>query len=200
MEVKWNYIYMGQSDNNVDSSAPQVLTGDTLVPDHDFIEAICTTSGSKIKKMEFCQIVEKPEVLQRSKAALSKYSEPVKLLNVLLIGWDSTSHAQFERRMENTLSFMEETFEFTNWRATHQKKDDKDFFIYELDGHNAVGDGTTINLSGLLTGMLVTLRIFLINIGKPHTDHPEARIGKDAKHVDDWPWLFRSAENNGYPG
>jgi hypothetical protein len=153
--ITWNYIYMGQNDTSLDFSERSLLDykeGNLVVdvPNHDFVEATCTTIGRKPTTLYLSQITERPEVTERSKKFL--LSQDDKPMNVILIGWDSASHAQFERRLKKTLSFMIDKLEFTNWRASLQKNEHKRHFVYELDGYNAVGDGTTINLAAMLTG------------------------------------------------
>jgi hypothetical protein len=36
-------------------------------------------------------------------------------------------------------------------------------------------------------------------LGKPPKDYPESRVGRaNSTYIDNWPWIFKSMENNGY--
>jgi hypothetical protein len=139
-------------------------------PKHDFVEATCTTTSRKTTTLYHSQITERQEAIERSKKALSQYPSYLddKPMNIILIGWDSASHAQFERRMIKTLSFMTEKLEFANWRGVNRQSELKRHFVYELDGYSTVGDGTTINLAGMLTGTVNLCRILILNRKTSH--------------------------------
>jgi len=83
------------------------------------------------------------------------------------------SHASYYRNLPKTLEFLRTQFNKTGT-------------VFELNGYNIVGDGTTQNLGGLLAGA-------------PEQDFPESRARiKGSNFVDNWPWIWRSASDKGY--
>src|SRR5689334_23083646 len=95
-----------------------------------------------------------------------------------MLGFDSTSHANFIRRLPLTLKWMEDNLQFYNHRQS-QENELKQSVAFEMNGFTIVGDGTTVQLTGMLTG-------------KRPSDHYEGRSGHpDAKRIDDWPWIFK---------
>lgn len=89
-----------------------------------------TTGESGEKIIEYhAQAVPKVEVLQRKRSGKGLNA------NVLLLGFDSTSAAQMQRALPNVHKFL---------------KDDLDSFMFS--GYSIVGDGTTPQLTAMLTG------------------------------------------------
>ncbi|EDO44909.1 predicted protein, partial [Nematostella vectensis] len=89
--------------------------------------------------------------------------------NVVMIMFDSTSAANFLRKMPRTLEYLQEL-------PT----------VFLKGGHTIVGDGTTAQLCAMLTGI-------------DERYQPEARRRMPgAKHVDDWRWIFRDYAERGY--
>lgn len=83
--------------------------------------------------------------------------------------FDSTSAAHFHRKMLKSVEFL--------------KKDLKTIFF---KGEGIVGDGTTAQLTAMLTGIA-------------EEKQPEARRGKPgAKSVDNWRWIYRDFKDHGY--
>ena len=82
-------------------------------------------------------------------------------LNVLVLGIDSLSYANTFRKLPKLVDFL--------------KTNNALFFT----GHTIVGDGTTPQLTAMLTGRRVE-------------DQYEARTGKrGAKPIDRWTWIFK---------
>jgi len=110
------------------------------------------------------------ENLVKKQKALIKKKRPISIIG---IGFDSMSHANYIRSIPQTLEFLSSSLNKTG-------------NLFSLNGYNIVGDGTTQNLAGILTG-----------IGE--TDLPEARKGvPNARMVDNWPWLWKNASAAGY--
>ena len=135
----------------------------TKAVDFDFAQVNIQLANGALRKEFHAQAFPKPHVLQR----------PIKSqglgLNVIMIMFDSTSKAQFQRKMPKTRHFLE------NGLSTV-------FF----EGEGIVGDGTTAQLTAMLTGT-------------PEEDQPEARRGRPgAKPVDEWEWIFSEYSNHGY--
>ena len=90
-------------------------------------------------------------------------------LNVMAIMLDSYSHSNAKRKLKNYYSELE-----------------KDENAILFNGHTVVGDGTTAQIAGQLTGM-------------DELDLPEARKGKPgADTVDKYRWIFKDAKKAGY--
>ncbi|XP_028403231.1 uncharacterized protein LOC114525964 [Dendronephthya gigantea] len=123
-----------------------------------------TTGESGKKVIEYhAQAVPKAEVLKRKRKGKGLNA------NVLLLGFDSTSSAQMQRALPNVYKFL---------------KDDLNSFMFR--GYSIVGDGTTPQLTAMLTG-------------QTEAELPEARRGfPNSTTVDSWPWIFRDFRNHGY--
>ncbi|EDO48202.1 predicted protein, partial [Nematostella vectensis] len=90
-------------------------------------------------------------------------------VNILMIMFDSTSAANFHRKMPNTTNLLKNTLD-----------------TVFLRGQTIVGDGTTAQLSAILTGIA-------------EKNQPEARKGrKKATTVDKWRWIFKDFKDRGY--
>lgn len=90
-------------------------------------------------------------------------------LNVLMLMFDSTSAAQFQRKMRRSLDYLSNEVESIFFK-----------------GEGIVGDGTTAQLSAMLTGIA-------------EENQAEARRGKlGATTVDDWNWIFKDYKKHGY--
>ena len=87
----------------------------------------------------------------------------------MMIMFDSTSEAQFRRKMPKTRHFLE-----------------KELKTVFFEGEGIVGDGTTAQLSAMLTGIA-------------EENQPEARRGRPgAESVDKWRWIFSEYSRHGY--
>ena len=110
-------------------------------------------------------VIPKEAVIQRAQMAKSGKDR----YDIALVMIDSQSASNVKRRIKRVYDYL---------------ADDKDSFIFE--GHSIVGDGTTAQLSALLTGAF-------------EWDFPESRRGfQGGKPIDDWPFLFKDFANQGY--
>ena len=83
-------------------------------------------------------------------------------LNILIIGVDSLSHAGAKRKLPKIYEFL---------------KKDLDSYIFE--GHTVTGDGTTQQLTPMLTG-------------RKFSEQYEGRAGfQGARTLDDWTWIYK---------
>ena len=78
------------------------------------------------------EVIPKVEVLQR------KRSGKALNVNVLLVGFDSTSSAQMQRALPKMYKFLKD-----------------DLHSYVFNGYSIVGDGTTPQLTAMLTGLFI---------------------------------------------
>ena len=116
----------------------------------------------------FARVVPQLDVIERAQKIRQQFKQQLDL-NVLMIGFDSVSRANFLRKMPNSLAFLRKEMES---------------FFYQ--GYSIIGDATTPALTALLTGNHVT-------------ELPEGRRGWDnSRPIDDWPWIMKKYENSGY--
>ena len=93
------------------------------------IEAVLP-SGEKIVEYH-AEVIPKINVLQRKRSGKGLN------VNILLVGFDSTSAAQMQRALPKVYKFLED-----------------DLGSYVFNGYSIVGDGTTPQLTSMLTGLL----------------------------------------------
>jgi hypothetical protein len=94
------------------------------------------SSGEKIVEYH-AEVVPKVEALQRKRSGKGLN------VNVLLVGFDSTSSAQMQRALPKVYKFLKD-----------------DLCSYVFDGYSIVGDGTTPQLTAMLTGLFTCGRLF----------------------------------------
>ena len=120
------------------------------------IEVSFRLKNDKTKKDFFLQIAKES---RRYVNGSSK--KPGIPLNILVLGIDSLSYGNTIRKLPNVVEFL--------------KQNNALFF----SGHTVVGDGTTPQLTAMLTGKHVE-------------EQYEARTGKPgAKPLDGWTWIFK---------
>ena len=111
-------------------------------------------------------VMEKAEVQQRSPTQ----QHP---LNIMLLMFDGTSSAHFQRMLPKTYAFLKEDLKSHIFKA-----------------YSVVGESTTPAMTALLTGHYI----------KENLDtYGESRRGKPgAKSVDDWPFIFKGMKEHGF--
>lgn len=131
--------------------------------DYDFIRVDVKTSSGETKSDVHMRVFPKKEVLEREQ-------KPGGIpLNVAFIMFDSTSHANFKRKLPKTLEYLT-----------------KNLNTVFLQGETIVGDGTTAQLCGMFTGI-------------DENKQPEARRRMSGSQpVDRWRWIFRNYKDKGY--
>jgi len=129
----------------------------------DFVRVdVVTTTGRKWSDVHM-QVSPKEEVSSRP---VTPSGIP---LDIALIMYDSTSAANFKRKMPNTLEYLT-----------------KDLNSILLEGETIVGDGTTAQLCAMLTGIA-------------EKKQPEARRSENSSDtVDKWRWIFKDFKQKGY--
>jgi len=134
----------------------------------DFVRLSYETKDSDEEIIHhMAHVSPKKEVLERSQKALA--NNPSNLpLNVLIFGFDSTSHAMFNRKLPKTTEYL------------HSKLD-----AYFFNGYTVVGDGTTPILTALLTGKFVS----------ELAGSKEERLEEDLNR---WPWIMKEYAKHGY--
>ena len=134
---------------------------------HDFIQANAEFFNG-VKQTDFhAQVVPKSHVLRR--VSQQRAGIP---LNIVILGLDQTSHATFQRLVRSSYKFLQDELQ-----------------AFMFNGFSLVGEGTTPQLTALLTGRSLEENC------KIH----EARTGfKGAGTVDPWPFIFRTLKEYGY--
>lgn len=123
----------------------------------------------EIRNQFIARVTAKEKVLQRSKEFLKK--NPAGLpLNILIFGFDSTSHAMFQRKLPRTFSYLQDKLN-----------------AYIFKGYSVVGDGTTPILTALLTGKFVR-----------ELQKSEQRGRRIKNNLNSWPWIMKEYEKHGY--
>lgn len=121
----------------------------------------------------FARAVPQQDVIENSKLIREKLNgqgENEGLdLNVLLLGIDSVSAANFRRKMPKTINYLKTALK-----------------TYFMSGQTVVGDATTPALTAILTGLY-------------ETEPPEGRQGyRNAAPIDNWPWIMKLYKERGY--
>ena len=112
-----------------------VSQSDQKIPS-DFVKVSYKLRNGSRRVELFAQIVEKQEVLKR------KSKNTKQRPNVILMGFDSTSNANFKRKLGRSFRYL---------------VDKLDGFIF--NGYTIIGDGTTPALTAILTGNLLSAMV-----------------------------------------
>jgi hypothetical protein len=148
------------------------------VPTTNLLQKELKNFHAKIYETKQLQNATK-SALQEIEASRNPAKEPP--LNILFIGllsiqfsltrigMDSTSHASFYRQLPKTVSYLSKSFTFMNdanetlsymrrefeeHNSFPKQKPTGKTQIFEMNGYTIVGDGTTAQLTGILTGSL----------------------------------------------
>ena len=115
-------------------------------------------------------VIEKPEVLNRKQDIKNPESAP---LDIMMIMFDGTSRAHFERMLPESWRYIQEEAGFSVFK-----------------GHSIVGVSTTPNVVAMLTGN--TDEELCLNV-------QEARRGKsNSSTVDSWPFIWKDLKKRGF--
>ena len=149
--IKRNGDFGVSLGNSVPVQPNAVITDDFL--EVDFL----LKNGTHVKEF-FLQVVPRDDLLKRQ--ATNK--GPGLPLNILIICIDSLSHASARRKLPKIYDFLQH---------------EVDAFIF--NGHTVVGDGTTEQMTALLTGL-------------KFSEQYEGRAGfKNARPLDEWTWIYK---------
>ena len=139
------------------TSVPIPSMDDTEKITDEFIEVeYLLKSGKRVKEI-FLQPVPHEHLLSRT--AQRKPGIP---LNILIIGIDSLSHANARRTLSNAYKYL---------------KDELGSILF--NGHSIVGDGTTEQLTAMLTGL-----------GELE-QYESRRHHSNPRPVDGWAWIYK---------
>ena len=164
-----------ENDNKVVYSEKIMLVKDDMVPGNrslklrhklmeDFVKLTIEKEGKQHTEYH-ATVVAKTNVIERARAVKAHIFRH----NVAFLMIDSQSASNVKRRLRRVYDHLSR---------------DEDTFIFE--GHSIVGDGTTAQLSAILTGAF-------------EWDFPESRRGfAGGQPVDDWPFIFKNFTQKGY--
>ena len=163
-DTEFHYVYQG---NPFDVSAGQTQISRPI--NSDYFRLKYKLKGQS-DDLTYFFARAKPQPVLKERATKLKLESPRELdLNVYMIGFDSTSRANFLRKMPNSLAFL---------------RNELSTFFFE--GFSVIGDATTPALTALLTGRFVA-------------DLPEGRRGwSNSREVDEWPWIMKEYEKHGF--
>ncbi len=135
---------------------PEVRIKPNIPISDEMIQVSFRLKNGRVKKDFLLQIAT-----QNRKYVTEPTKKPGIPLNILVLGIDSLSYANTIRKLPKVVEFL--------------KKNDALFFT----GHTIVGDGTTPQLTAMLTGKYIK-------------EQYEARTGEPrAEPVDGWTWIFK---------
>ncbi|XP_028399834.1 uncharacterized protein LOC114523171 [Dendronephthya gigantea] len=130
----------------------------------EFIEVECRVRNGRFLRELWLQPVPHEHLLK------SKGNKvPGLPLNILIVGIDSLSHAHTQRKLPKFYKYL---------------KNELGAIIF--NGHSIVGDGTTEQLTAMLTGL-----------GELE-QYESRRHHRNPRPVDGWTWIYRELKNNGY--
>ena len=116
----------------------------------------------------YARVSPKLNIVERQTKIAKEFQEKGLPLNVLVIGFDSVSRANFVRKLPRVKSFLE-----------------TELNTYFMKGMSIVGDATTPILTAMFTG-------------KDETSLPEGRTSFGGSPIDNWPWIMKYYERQGY--
>ena len=122
----------------------------------EFIEIECRVRNGRILREFWLQPVPHKHLLEHK----AKQS-PGLPLNIIIVGVDSLSHANAQRKLPKLYDYM------------------KELGALIFHGHSIVGDGTTEQLTAMLTGL-----------GELE-QYESRRHHRNPRPVDGWTWIFR---------
>ena len=110
----------------------------------------------------FCQPVRHEHLVKQN-----QQKKPGLPLNVLIVGVDSLSHANSQRKLPRVYDLLK-----------------KEFGSFIFNGHSIVGDGTTEQLAAMLTGL------------GEFEQYESRRHHKNPRPVDGWAWIYKQLKGN----
>ncbi|XP_032226252.2 uncharacterized protein LOC116609570 [Nematostella vectensis] len=133
---------------------------------HDFIQVTAEFTNGATQVDYHCHVTPKPEVsnINRGFRGIP--------LNIIILGLDRNSAGTFQRLLPDAYEVLK-----------------KELNAHMFEGFSLLGEGTTPQLTGLLTGKTV----------ESNCAKHEARRGVDgAQTVDEWPFIFKTLKDKGY--
>lgn len=166
------YVHYANQGNPFNASAEEFQPSNAITKSDFFVLKYKLSRGKEVTNY-LARAVPQQDVIDESYRMRQKLRQQGKneglRLNVVMIGFDSVSAANFRRKMPKSINFL--------------KRSLKTFFI---SGQTIVGDGTTPALTAMLTGLY-------------ESETPEGRQGYDnSAPIDKWPWIMNLYKEHGY--
>ena len=166
------YVHFANQGNPFNASAEEFQPSNVITKSDFFVLKYKLSSGKEVTNY-LARAVPQKDVIDESSRMRQKLGKPGKNeglgLNVVMLGFDSVSAANFRRKMPKSINFL--------------KRSLKTYFI---SGQTIVGDGTTPALTAMLTGLY-------------EQETPEGRQGYDnSAPIDKWPWIMNLYKERGY--
>ena len=135
-------------------------------PHHDFIRVTAEFTNGMTQTDYHACVFPKTEVINRP---TKNTGIP---LDIVIMAFDGTSTGSFQRLLPKTFKYLNEGLKA---------------FIFE--GFSLLGEGTTPQLTGLLTGKTLEENCKI---------HEGRRGYADSGSIDEWPFIFKALEDHGY--
>lgn len=166
------YVHYANQGNPFNASAEKFQPSNVINKSDFFILKYKLTSGKEVTNY-LARAVPQQDVIDESirvRQTIKQQRKNAGLgLNVVMLGFDSVSAANFRRKMPKSINFL--------------KRSLKTYFI---SGQTIIGDATTPALTAMLTGL-------------SETEAPEGRQGYDnSASIDKWPWIMKQYKEHGY--
>ena len=164
--------YANQGNPFNAASADEFQPSSVINASDFFILKYKLTSGNEVTNY-LSRVVPRQNAIDESSRIRQEFKRQGKNeglgLNVVMLGFDSVSAANFRRKMPKSLAFLKTSLK-----------------TYFMSGQTVVGDATTPALTAMLTGLY-------------ETEPPEGRQGYDnSAPIDKWPWLMKLYKEHGY--
>ena len=166
------YVHYANQGNPFNASAEEFQPSNVISKSDFFVLKYKLTSGKEVTNY-LARAVPQQDVIDESTRVREKLKQQGKNeglgLNVVMLGFDSVSAANFRRKMPKSINFLKRSLE-----------------TYFISGQTIVGDGTTPALTAMLTGL-------------HETEAPEGRQGyENSAPIDKWPWIMNLYKEHGY--
>lgn len=166
------YVHYANQGNPFNASAEEFQPSNVINKSDFFVLKYKLSSGKEVTNY-LARAVPQQDVIDESSRMRQKLRQQGKNkglgLNVVMLGFDSVSAANFRRKMPKSINFL--------------KRSLKTYFI---SGQTIVGDATTPALTAMLTGLY-------------EKETPEGRQGYDnSAPIDKWPWIMNLYKEHGY--
>ena len=166
------YVHYANQGNPFNASAEKFQPSNVIDKSDFFILKYKLASGKEVTNY-LARAVPQQDVIDESTRVRQKLKQQGKSeglgLNVVMLGFDSVSAANFRRKMPKSINFLKSSLK-----------------TYFISGQTIIGDGTTPALTAMLTGLY-------------ETETPEGRQGYDhSAPIDKWPWIMKLYKEHGY--
>ncbi|KAL9983543.1 hypothetical protein ACROYT_G005730 [Oculina patagonica] len=165
-------VHYAKQGNPFNASAVEFQPSNVINKSDFLIVKYKLTSGKEVTSY-LARAVPQRDAIDESKRMRQEFKRQGKNeglgLNVVMLGFDSVSAANFRRKMPKSINFLKTSLK-----------------TYFISGQTVIGDATTPALTAMLTGLY-------------ETEPPEGREGyANSAPIDKWPWIMKQYKEHGY--